>query len=58
MKAYVIADPEFVAAIQARSVRAPERDTPGGVECWREGSKEHYFIDGAYWRTDCRIPVK
>lgn len=57
MKAEVITDPEFIAAIQAKSVRAPHRDTPG-CECWQEGRTDHYFIGGAYWRSDYWLPTE
>lgn len=44
----VCLDPELIAKIQARSVRTPDRDV-GNVTCWREGSTEHYFVEGGYW---------
>lgn len=56
MKVQVIRDPEFIAAIQARSERAPERDH-GDLTCWREYGKEHYFLHGAYWHTLPHIPL-
>lgn len=58
VKIEVITNPEFIARIQAKSERAPERDTPGGVECWRDknGHTEHYFVGGAYWHSLSWIP--
>jgi hypothetical protein len=58
MQAEVFTDPELIALIQARSVRAPERDVPGGITCWRQGNVEHYFLHGAYWHSIPWIPMR
>ena len=57
MATQVNTDPELIARVKSRSVRAPERDVPPDLECWREGSSnEHYFLRGAYLHTLAWIP--
>lgn len=59
MKVQVNTDQELIAAIKARSVRAPERDVPDSeITCWREHGVEHFFLGGFYWHSMPHIPLK
>lgn len=57
MKVQVITDPVFIANIKGKSTRAPERDVPGGITCWREGNVEHFFLHDAYLHSIPYLPL-